>query len=201
MVQRLNSGETLRQLRVVALDVLHELVLGTTWASDQDRAGFAQGKCHRRVPVRICQYSGGAAGAACLSRTSVRSLIMQTGVGEPRIGQWYRHFDKGQIFQVTGLDQPSRTIEIQGFDGDLDEIDQEVWAGLPLGLAEAPEDWTGPVDVTGDELDGQGSEMNAADWVDQLQSRANMELWEDTRAPEERDAESDSQERLALDIS
>jgi len=89
---------------------------------------------------------------------------MQTGVGEPRIGQWYRHFDKGQIFQVTGLDQPSRTIEIQGFDGDLDEIDQEVWAGLPLGLAEAPEDWTGPVDVTGDELDGQGSEMNAADW-------------------------------------
>src|SRR6185503_14553144 len=99
-----------------------------------------------------------------------------------------------------GLDQPSRTIEIQGFDGDLDEIDQEVWAGLPLGLAEAPEDWTGPVDVTGDELDGQGSEMSAADWVDQLQSRANMEVWEDTLDPEERDAQSCWQQRRSLDI-
>jgi hypothetical protein len=109
---------------------------------------------------------------------------METGVGEPQIGQWYRHLDKGQIFQVTGLDQPSGTIEIQSFDGDLDEIDQEAWSGLPLELAEAPEDWTGPVDASSDDLEGQSSEMSAADWADRLQPRAAVQEWEDTRDSE-----------------
>jgi len=47
---------------------------------------------------------------------------------------------------VTGYDEASSTIEIQTFEGDLDEIDEDTWKELPLDLAEAPEDWTGPVD-------------------------------------------------------
>jgi hypothetical protein len=47
---------------------------------------------------------------------------------------------------VTGYDDSSRTIEIQTFDGDVDEIDEEARTILPLEFAEPPEDWTGPLD-------------------------------------------------------
>jgi len=34
----------------------------------------------------------------------------------------------------------------QTSDGDLDELDDEVWQSLPLALAGPPQDWTGPMD-------------------------------------------------------
>ena len=67
---------------------------------------------------------------------------MNMSVGRPEIGQWYARADKGELFQVVGRDEPSRTIEIQSFGGDLDEIDAETWAALPLELSAPPEDWT-----------------------------------------------------------
>ncbi len=71
---------------------------------------------------------------------------MNTNVGRPEVGQWYRHLDKGEVFQVVGLDEKSGTVEIQTFDGDLDEIDAEAWDEMLLAPAEPPEDWTGPMD-------------------------------------------------------
>ena len=65
---------------------------------------------------------------------------------EPVIGDWYTHRDKGEAFQVVGIDPNSGTIEIQYFDGDLDEYDRDGWLQLPLDPAATPEDWTGPVD-------------------------------------------------------
>jgi hypothetical protein len=41
-----------------------------------------------------------------------------------------------------------RTIEIQSFDGEIDETEEESWTILPLGLGEPLEDWTGPVDAS-----------------------------------------------------
>lgn len=103
---------------------------------------------------------------------------MNTGVGSARIGQWYSRWDKGEIFQVTACDEVSRTVEIQTFDGDLDEIDAETWAALPLRFAEPPEDWTGPVDdVERDDLGYSETDMTAADWTEPLQSlRAEGEV-------------------------
>jgi hypothetical protein len=73
-------------------------------------------------------------------------LQMNINVEAARIGQWYRHLDKGDIFLVTGYDEKSRTIETQTVDGDLDEIDGDAWSTLPLELAEPPEDWTEAID-------------------------------------------------------
>jgi len=96
---------------------------------------------------------------------------MNEGVGSARIGQWYTRWDKGEIFQVTAHDEESRTIEIQTFDGDLDEIDEETWAALPLGFVEPPEDWTGPVDdVERDDLGYSETSMSGADWTEPLQT-------------------------------
>lgn len=128
---------------------------------------------------------------------------MNTGVGRARIGQWYLRWDKGEVFQVTGRDERSRTLEIQTFDGDLDEVDEAAWTTLPLSLAEPPEDWTGPMDdVETDDLGYSETGMTPEDWAEPLQPlRAGQEAWEDTREEGERDPEGEgvAVEGLALD--
>ena len=72
---------------------------------------------------------------------------MSSTVGDPEIGQWYERLDNGAIFQVTGVDDSAKTIELQAVDGDLDEVDPETWTAMPLELRGSPEDWLGPIDV------------------------------------------------------
>jgi len=112
---------------------------------------------------------------------------MNTSVGKPRIGQWYRRLDKGEIFQVTARDEGSRSIEIQAFDGELDEIDEESWTALPLELAEPPEDWTGPIDdIEVDDLGYSETEMSRRDWAAPLEPfKATQEAWQDTTQDQE----------------
>lgn len=71
---------------------------------------------------------------------------MIPGVYEPQIGQWYVPRDGGKMFQVTGLDEAAHSIEIQYFDGDIDEIEQGDWAALSLELVDEPEDCLGAID-------------------------------------------------------
>jgi hypothetical protein len=71
---------------------------------------------------------------------------VSNAVGRPEIGQWYERMNSGEIFLVTGIDENAKTIELQAYDGAIDEIDAEVWAASPLELAESPEDWTGSID-------------------------------------------------------
>ncbi len=118
---------------------------------------------------------------------------MSNGVGRAQIGQWYLHWDKGELFQVIAIDEQTRTIEIQNFDGDIDEIDQAAWQGLPIGFAEPPEDWTGPVDdVAVDDLGYSETDMEAKDWEAPLEPiRAGQEEWQDERDESERDPEGE----------
>jgi hypothetical protein len=71
---------------------------------------------------------------------------MCSTVGDPEIGQWYEQSDNGAIFQVTGVDDSAKTIELQAIDGDLDEVDAGTWAVMPLERTGSPEDWLGPID-------------------------------------------------------
>ncbi len=77
---------------------------------------------------------------------------MGTNNPSPQIGHWYLRWDKGEVFQVTGLDARARTIQIRTFDQGTDEIGAVCWASLPLGTADPPDDWTGPVETV-DEID------------------------------------------------
>jgi len=100
----------------------------------------------------------------------------------PRIGQWYRHLDKGESFLVIGYDERTGTAEIQTFDGDLDEVDSESWDELRVAPIEPPEDWTGPVDnVVVDDLGYSETGMKGTDWEAPLQSLPVVqEAWEST---------------------
>jgi hypothetical protein len=129
---------------------------------------------------------------------------MDTNVPRPEIGQWYTRSDKGEMFQVVGRDENSRAIEIQTFDGELDEIDVVTWATLPLERAEPPEDSTGPMDdVETDDLGFSETEMAPADFTQPLQPvRVEGESWEETEPEEERDplGEGTPEEPFSADI-
>jgi len=116
---------------------------------------------------------------------------MNANVGRAEIGQWYARADKGESFRVVGYDERSGTIEIQTFDGDLDEIDQETWESLPLERSEAPEDWTGPVDdVEVDDLGYSETEMKRADWTEPLQP---VRVADESREEPEPESEPESE--------
>ena len=114
---------------------------------------------------------------------------MNANLIRPDIGQWYAHTDKGELFQVVGRDDESRNIEIQYVDGDVDEIDAETWAGLPIERVEPPEDVTVSLDdIETDDLGYSETDMTEADWDELLQPlRAHEEGWEDTEPEDERD--------------
>lgn len=75
-------------------------------------------------------------------------------VPQPDVGNWYR-MNTGDLFEVVASDTEDGTIEIQYFDGTIEEMDiedwQSQWEDGALEAAEAPEDWTGPVDVEPEE--------------------------------------------------
>ncbi len=129
---------------------------------------------------------------------------MNTEVVRPEIGQWYARTDKGELFQVVGRDEHARTIEIQYFDGDLDEIEAEEWNALPLERTEPPEDSTAPMDdVETDDLDYTETQMKANDWASPLQPIPTAsEAWEDAEPEDERDSlgEGESAEAFSADL-
>lgn len=99
----------------------------------------------------------------------------------PNIEQWYCHLDKGEVFQVVGIDNQAGTIEIQFFGGDLDEIDLESWDAMALAHTEPPEDWTGPVDdVERDDLGNADAEAETPNLI-QPPAPLGIEAWDDTR--------------------
>jgi hypothetical protein len=65
---------------------------------------------------------------------------------DPRIDHWYLDPKRDRSFTVIDYDEDDGIIEIQYFDGELDEIDVEEWEEMSPEEVEQPEDWTGPID-------------------------------------------------------
>lgn len=74
-------------------------------------------------------------------------------VPDPAIGRWYRR-SNGQLFEVVALDEDDETIELQFFDGTIDEVDVETWSRLLIEPVAAPEDWSGSVDMDPEDYSG-----------------------------------------------
>ena len=70
----------------------------------------------------------------------------------PIVGNWYQSHD-GQVFEVVALDEDDHTVEIQHFDGTLEEFDDDGWIALMPQETDAPEDWTGSLDVEPEDHD------------------------------------------------
>jgi hypothetical protein len=84
---------------------------------------------------------------------------------DPIVGHWYRPLDKGQIFRVVAFDEERNIVELQYFDGDLEEIDASEWFDLEIEPVEAPEDWSSPLeDIEPDEV--RRADDDEEDWED-----------------------------------
>jgi hypothetical protein len=81
-------------------------------------------------------------------------------VPDPEIGAWYEQF-RGQLFRVVALDEDGGTVEVQYFDGTVEELDLEYWPELLLDSAAAPEDWSGSVDLDREDLAFDGEPLHA----------------------------------------
>lgn len=89
----------------------------------------------------------------------------------PVIGEWYRR-SGGDSFEVVAIDRDDRTIEIQYFDGTIEELEFAEWLEDQIESTEAPEDWTGSVDVEPEDTENEYADQPAGRdlWGDPLQS-------------------------------
>ena len=88
-------------------------------------------------------------------------------VAYPVIGQWFRRAN-GTVFEVVALDESTGTIELQQFDGTIDEVDLEAWMQWLLVEVSAPEDWSGSVDMDPEDFVSSNNEELPSGFHDPL---------------------------------
>ncbi|BAZ95301.1 MAG: hypothetical protein CMN57_10335 [Gammaproteobacteria bacterium] len=87
---------------------------------------------------------------------------------DPRIGDWYQTSETGEQFEIVAVDPDDQTVEIQYFDGTVEELDMDAWRELPIVPGEPPEDWSGSLDI---EREDYGVDLEFSrhdDWTNPL---------------------------------
>lgn len=70
----------------------------------------------------------------------------------PNIGHWYQDGLRTAMFEVVAVDKDGG-VEIQHFDGEIEELDLDSWYELELVEIPPPEDWSGPYEMSKEDLD------------------------------------------------
>lgn len=70
----------------------------------------------------------------------------------PDIGHWYQDGLRTSMFEVVAVDKDGG-VEIQHFDGEIEELDLDSWYELELVEIPPPEDWSGPYEMSREDLD------------------------------------------------
>ena len=104
----------------------------------------------------------------------------------PVVGEWYRRMN-GALFEVVAIDRDDGTVEVQHFDGTVEEFDLESWEEQEFESAKAPEDWSGSVDVEPEDLDSDRDLNVSAVWTDPLTSLDRSEASGYSEWPARRD--------------
>lgn len=101
-------------------------------------------------------------------------------VQQPGIGDWYR-LRGSDLFEVVAIDEVEGTVEVQFFDGTLEEFELDDWhtqcASGAIREAEPPEDWHGSVDVDAED-DRGGSDPTQDDRALNASSTGGLDLFE-----------------------
>lgn len=71
---------------------------------------------------------------------------MEGPAGAVIVGEWYRAGTEPP-FEVVAIDLDHETIEIQYFDGTVQELDFDTWAEMEVKPTVPPEDWSGAMDL------------------------------------------------------
>ena len=61
----------------------------------------------------------------------------------PVAGRWYKN-EQGKSFEVIGIDREDGMVELQYFDGTIEELPLERWRSMGICPRQPPEDCLGP---------------------------------------------------------
>lgn len=86
----------------------------------------------------------------------------------PLIGSWYRDIS-GNLFEVVALDDDDATVEIQYFDGSIEELDLDMWWDTPMEAVEPPEDWSGSLDIEREDYGVDLGDIPSEEWASALE--------------------------------
>lgn len=86
------------------------------------------------------------------------------------IGAWYQE-SGGQSFEVVAVDTDTSTIEIQYYEGEVEELEFDTWRDMLLLAVAAPEDWTGAYDeLEVDDLGYSDTAIQPENWGGPLET-------------------------------
>ena len=85
----------------------------------------------------------------------------------PEIGDWYKNA-AGDTFEVVARDDDDDTLELQYYDGTVEELDTEAWASMQPESIEPPEDWTGSMDMAREDHLQPEFWVETEDWMRRL---------------------------------
>ena len=58
------------------------------------------------------------------------------------------------LFEIVAVDDQDGSIELQHFDGTIEEVDPEGWISMRPEQTAPPEDWSGSVDAVDEDIPG-----------------------------------------------
>ena len=86
------------------------------------------------------------------------------------VGAWYQE-SGAQSFEVVAVDTDTATIEIQYFEGEVEELEFDAWREMELLAIEPPEDWTGAYDeLEVDDLGYSDTAIQPENWGGPLET-------------------------------
>lgn len=91
----------------------------------------------------------------------------ETDLPLPSIGSWYRDAT-GAMFEVVAVDEDDATVEIQHFDGTIEELDLGDWFDVAMETVEPPEDWSGSLDIEREDYGVDLDDASGEDWQNPL---------------------------------
>lgn len=68
----------------------------------------------------------------------------------PKVGMWYLDRERSERFEIVATDD-KENIELQYFDGEIEEIDLDTWYGMHIIAIAPPKDWSGPYELEKDD--------------------------------------------------
>ncbi len=118
---------------------------------------------------------------------------------DPIVGKWYEDVERDQQFIVVSIDEDNGMVEVQDFEGEVEEIDLDDWYAMDLEVTEAPEGWSRSRDDSDDEDDedeDEDEDDSDEDWEDKPSpSRGKgSKSWDDSDDDDDDDWDEEPEE-------
>lgn len=83
---------------------------------------------------------------------------------KPVVDSWYED-GRGRKFTIVAMDADEGTIELQFFEGEVEEVEMVDWYQLQPQQIPPPEDWSGPFDdLVSDDFGDTEKPKHPEDW-------------------------------------